>query len=348
MSRLLLLLSLFFTQAFSWGRDGHEIVADLAWRLLSNHSRDMVVEILNLTDALAVDVKSTRGHHASNHSNHSDECDDCSPLAKVADWADAVRHYWPWSSVLHYIDIPDDNVTGGCPVQPSLEPSLTCYFDYERDCVDDRCVAGSIVNYTAQLSDPVLRRQALMFVGTCQGGRVTKSLLANCLSLAVHFVGDIHQPLHASRASDEGGNLISVYWLTQERLRGAVSRSHGSNLHSLWDTGIIDKCIDEDFGGSRAAMTDALFAELRPNLPAACAGDLHKCTVNWGQESLEYALAYAYRSVDGKEILDGAHLHIDYYAARLPIVKERLIVAGVRLAAVLEEAMGEQRVAVAL
>jgi hypothetical protein len=45
----------------------------------------------------------------------------------------------------------------------------------------------------------------------------------------VHFVGDLHQPLHVGRAEDQGGNRITVYWFDKK-----------TNLHSLWDSGIVD------------------------------------------------------------------------------------------------------------
>lgn len=75
-----------------------------------------------------------------------------SPLAAVADWADRVRYYKPWSAPLHYIDVRDDWISGGCHYN-QLDPK--CRFDYKRDCPNDLCVAGAIVNYTSQLIESV-------------------------------------------------------------------------------------------------------------------------------------------------------------------------------------------------
>jgi hypothetical protein len=49
------------------------------------------------------------------------------------------------------------------------------------------------------------------------------------LHLLIHFVGDIHQPMHVSRAEDEGGNMIHVLWFREP-----------TNLHALWDSKLID------------------------------------------------------------------------------------------------------------
>src|SRR5580698_1191372 len=51
----------------------------------------------------------------------------------------------------------------------------------------------------------------------------------NALKYVVHFVGDIHQPMHVSRAEDKGGNTIQVQYDGQ-----------GTNLHSLWDTKMLE------------------------------------------------------------------------------------------------------------
>jgi hypothetical protein len=70
------------------------------------------------------------------------------------------------SAQLHYIDTPDK----------------ACTFVYTRDCVDDACVAGAIANYTDRLKDTSL----------------PKAQRAEALKFIVHFVGDIHQPLHGT------------------------------------------------------------------------------------------------------------------------------------------------------
>ena len=125
-------------------------------------------------------------------------------LAGVATWADSIR-YTKWGRFtknFHFIDAKDD-------------PPSYCGVDFARDCKADGCVVSSIQNYTAQLLDTELwglrRNQAAKFV--------------------IHFVGDIHQPLHAENV-ERGGNGIHVRF-----------DSKSLNLHHVWDTSIAEKLL---------------------------------------------------------------------------------------------------------
>merc|ERR1719313_231381 len=53
-------------------------------------------------------------------------------------WADEIKHekIWSWSEPIHFVDVPDG----------------ACNFDYGRDCVNDKCVVGAILNFTNQVS----------------------------------------------------------------------------------------------------------------------------------------------------------------------------------------------------
>jgi hypothetical protein len=116
----------------------------------------------------------------------------------------------------------------------------------------------------------------------------------------------------------------------------------------VWDDGIIDRNLKRDFDGSREEMEKMLFQYIvaKADKPTewqqwlACPdGSRKECTKAWGEESLEYALEYAYRNVDGSEIESGTVISEEYYQSRLSMVHERLAVAGVRLAATLAIAL---------
>lgn len=131
-------------------------------------------------------------------------------LAGVATWADSIR-YTKWghfTGPFHFIDAHDS-------------PPTSCNIDFERDCKAEGCVVSAIANYTSQLLDPTLppwiRAQAAKFV--------------------IHFVGDIHQPLHTEDVA-KGGNGIHV------KFDGS-----GLNLHHVWDSSIAEKIV----GGVRRA-----------------------------------------------------------------------------------------------
>ncbi|MFP3648289.1 S1/P1 nuclease, partial [Paraburkholderia sp. SIMBA_054] len=87
-----------------------------------------------------------------------------------------------------------------------------CGYEPPRDCPGGDCVIVALKVQTALLADHSqtleTRRQALKFV--------------------VHFVGDIHQPMHAGYAADKGGNDFQLQF-----------NGKGTNLHSLWDSGMI-------------------------------------------------------------------------------------------------------------
>jgi len=105
-------------------------------------------------------------------------------LSAMAAWADLILYNdtnsngsdnWQWSRPLHYINTPD----------------WSCTYLVERDCINDICVDGAIRNYTKRLEselDDIQHQEALYFL--------------------IHFVGDIHQPLHTGFQNDFGGNNV--------------------------------------------------------------------------------------------------------------------------------------------
>jgi len=310
--------------------------------------------------------------------SYGDNDDAGSPLASVADWADTAKytHDYHWTGPLHYIDIRDDLIPGGCPVIPPPPPppqtprsrsldtntnvtttfssssSSSCHFDYQRDCPRDFCVAGAIVNYTSQLAHHNKSQSMNNQVRSSLRGNVQQDHPKRVsLEFVTHFVGDIHQPLHSSRKSDIGGNAIHVHFRTGIMTEwNRLNRKHHKawNLHSVWDDGIIDKALSLLYNNTRELFEADLMNLIKAagdsgdlNTWLSCGnGLLKECTTLWGEESLQDALSWAYRDVDGGEVVDQATLTDDYYKTRLPIVKRRLAAGGVRLAATLEHALG--------
>lgn len=52
---------------------------------------------------------------------------------------------------------------------------------------------------------------------------------AEALKFLIHFVGDLHQPMHLGRADDLGGNRVKMNWF-----------GRSTNIHSVWDGQIAD------------------------------------------------------------------------------------------------------------
>ncbi|XP_078168980.1 endonuclease 4-like [Carex rostrata] len=213
-------------------------------------------------------------------------------LASMCSWADNVRTACPWSSALHYVDTPDN----------------LCTYDYTRDCHDSsgtsgRCVVGAINNYTTQLktypSTTYNLTQALMFLS--------------------HFMGDVHQPLHVGFTTDLGGNSITVYWYNVK-----------TNLHSVWDTKIIQSSESNYFSNNVNIMSDSIKANITStqiNQWNSCGSTLSACADTFASESISQACSYAY-----KDAPDGTYLSDGYYSSRKFVVNTRIAQGGVRLA----------------
>jgi hypothetical protein len=142
-----------------------------------------------------------------------------------------------------------------------------------------------------------------------------------------HWVGDIHQPLHVSFEDDRGGNNIPV--------AGICS----GNLHAAWDTCLVLRAVGED---ADQAATELM----RTITPARIEGWTHSEPKDWANESFTIAeqasTEYCARhgaSCDqpaGKVTIDAA-----YVVASVPIVREQLQKAGVRLAHMLDVALSK-------
>lgn len=107
----------------------------------------------------------------------------------------------------------------------------------------------------------------------------------------------------------------------------------GTNMHSLWDGGMLQRMSDKE---------DYWLKELTV-LPSSQTPDTSATgTVeDWATESLLAAREAYVDPLTGQRIKSGAKLGLDYHNKNIPVVKERMYLAGIRLATVLNEAFGE-------
>ena len=121
-------------------------------------------------------------------------------LAQAATWPDDMRSdpapFWQrTANPFHYVTVPAGSTHAATGAPP------------EGDA------ATALARFAAVLRDPAAsledKRTALRF--------------------SIHIVGDLHQPLHAGRPGDRGGNDVKVSWFGE-----------ATNLHSVWDSGLID------------------------------------------------------------------------------------------------------------
>ena len=133
---------------------------------------------------------------------------------------------------------------------------------------------------------------------------------ATALKYIVHFVGDIHQPMHVSRAEDKGGNTIQVRYDGQ-----------GTNLHSLWDTKMLEHA---------RLSAEQLAKNLDKATPQQVARWQSEPQINWAWESYQVS-----SQLYGEIEKNGTNIDEAYYQAHLPVVEDRIEKAGIRLAGLL-------------
>lgn len=196
-------------------------------------------------------------------------------LEQLSTWADEIRSDpdWSESKPWHFADIPDGETYDSCERNP------------EGDVVE------AIPRFTKDLINTRLpiskRKEALAFI--------------------VHFIGDIHQPLHVGRPKDHGGNSIRLYW-----------RGRQTNLHAVWDSALLD---DGARGVSDYVMKlDTLNASERAKLAA-------NEIKTWVKENMD-----ARTVVYGLPNTHQSGWENQYETKALTLAKSRLQTAGVRLA----------------
>ncbi|SIL88802.1 Endonuclease [Mycobacteroides abscessus subsp. abscessus] len=192
-------------------------------------------------------------------------------LAGVAKWADQVRPSRPETAPWHYADIAENN----CQYAPAVNGD------------NGNNVIEAIRTQTAILGDTTKtdaeRTEALKFV--------------------VHFVGDIHQPMHDAYARDRGGNDIPLTY-----------NGRSTNLHSVWDSGLLNT----------RGLSDAQYAQVIEGLPAPDLGSADP--VDWAQDTCQIAIGvYPSTSTIGT----------DYTNQYRPVAEAQLRLAGERLARLL-------------
>jgi len=191
-----------------------------------------------------------------------------------------------WSGPLHYVNTERSETT----------------IHLDVDCPNDVCVIEAIYNYTKRFSQDAQKND---YVCNLNYNDVEPCALV----FLIHFVGDVHQPLHCGYGIDRGGNDIRVSWYGQI-----------TNLHSVWDVNIIQK-----WNSDYTSAATELLEMIKQNDPYTNTTD----ALAMGTESLYWVehLVYDFTSTN---------LGDAYYDLSLPLVKERLAAAGVRLAAILD------------
>lgn len=134
------------------------------------------------------------------------------------------------------------------------------------------------------------------------------------LKLLVHFMGDLHQPMHVGREEDRGGNDIRLKWF-----------GRNTNLHTIWDTNIIDYFN----------MSYTEWASNFPSLNWEQQKSLQEGSLaSWIEESQDLAGTIYHATKEGTD------LRYEYTYVYKETLRTQLLKAGVRLAGILNEIFG--------
>jgi hypothetical protein len=150
------------------------------------------------------------------------------------------------------------------------------------------------------------------------------------LAFLVHFVGDLHQPMHAGDHADLGGNRVAANY-------GIIGGR--TNLHSIWDGWLAERAVTTPPAGPDALLASVGAGE-RQRLAAGSVED-------WSREMWGKARTLAYQTLVGDPCGDKPvtrpTLGENDVRALIPAVRGNVLAGGIRLARLLDDALGPER-----
>ncbi len=213
-------------------------------------------------------------------------------LEDAATWADCIRRdgwRWGYSFAWHYRTAP-----------------ICEAYDPKKNCSGGNCILAQIDRNQRILADESL----------------PSNVRIEALAFLVHFIGDVHQPLHSGDDDDKGGNdRVTDYGIVPDL-----------NLHSIWDGPLAERAISS----AQPSLVRHYSSAERDQLAAGTPAD-------WGRESWQLARDVVYpgafnRDVCKDEVPEHAALDQEDIHAAIPVVQRRIEQAGLRMARMLDEA----------
>ena len=331
------LIGLLPLRAAAWGSDGHKIVAGIAyWRLQQLHAKNALKNISKiLTANLGAEEMDLRPWN----------------IYDAAVWPDDIRNIsdYNWAKPLHFVSIPLDKKN---------DPTAMDKYDQDSVCISSAkipegvCVIGGLNHYLKVLSTPSSSKKDRL----------------EAVSFIIHFMGDIHQPLHTSEDKtfinfmggneDRGGNYRFIFYLLEKpftnddpdacvkmpsactdsfkKPNGKVERSN-KQLHAAWDKYMIRTEMENNpkRGDFKAYVTDLVKVlpanPADPKYAAMEAGDFKQ----WADESHHLAELNAYALIGSTKKISPAdkkeyefYLLNDAYRAKNIKVVDQQLIRG--------------------
>jgi len=315
--KIALVLLLSARASLPWGAEGHRVIARIAAKHLSPQAQARVAALLAADAQAGPFLRSGAGGDAL-----------ASAMAAVAPWADTIKgtKLGAGTDEWHFLDLA--SADGAAQIG-------------ER-CANHNCVTAQLGILTANLKAG----------SNLPNGSNTYSP-AEQLKFIIHFMGDLHQPLHCATNADAGGNCLTTHGFSEHE------------LHATWDTGLINQVMKDASGH---AIDEATFAASLDSEFAAQFGGSTNVTdfAQMAVESHDIAFQAAYGPMLARGILPGveprSYLNVDvsrcaseapdfynihppvdltvlYNAATLDAVRWQLAKAGYRLAVALNQAL---------
>jgi len=150
-------------------------------------------------------------------------------------WADHIKSNsdFDYLKPLHYVNLPEDASS----------------YDAKRDCKNNACVVGGILDFTQQLKSTKNENKQL------------------ALRMLIHLIGDIHQPLHAGLYKDRGGNWFEIQY-----------KNKTVNLHRFWDNHAVKRFSSNLKSGTQKILNINIDVELAT--PEIWAAESHAYVMN--------------------------------------------------------------------
>jgi hypothetical protein len=242
---ILLSLILFPNKTLAWGKQGHALVAEVAFNYMDENTKKIVLQYL---DGMTIE--------------------------DAANWMDDVKkdHSYDYMGAYHYV-----NFDKGATVE-------------EKE--------GANIIYQLDVTIKALQNKK----------NLTAAEINTKIKILFHLMGDLHQPLHVGYGEDKGGNTMQINY-----------NFKGTNLHALWDFGIIEN--------KNISLTDCLKATKYSKKEIKALQEIN--VVHWATDSRSY-LGPIYNT-GGNKIND------EYVDSSVPVIENQILKAGIRLAGVLNE-----------
>jgi hypothetical protein len=236
-------------------------------------------------------------------------------IANASIWPDLIDRDATGTERWHFINVP-----------------ISAPFSVSGLCTRDACVIAQIENMQKGLrsNSPgfALRSPA----------RPTRTMMSQQLAFLIHFVGDIHQPLHAAVNGDRGGNCVE---LRSPLAHSSPTMPDTTNLHSVWD---VDQVMEvmRAHNNSEATTARVLFERFRQGVTVA-----QLTPADWARESNDIArrLVYQRLGIPNYSAAPGrcargikpVSITSSYLSGNVAAVEQRLMQAGIRLSNILNE-----------